>query len=158
MIACSLKIFTILPDAVIQSASSPCRRKVSLKLTADPHFLINLPMPFSTPVTHCGAVAPCRARGSGRGSCRGHRRGGRLDGPVPFICTRRGHRSLSSPCAVLDPRDSLRRCRSLQGSRLWPRILSWPPARRPARRSRPLHLHPPWSQVTLLSLCRSRPP
>jgi hypothetical protein len=77
MIACSLKIFTILPDAVIQSASSPCRRKVSLKLTADPHFLINLPMPFSTPVTHCGAVAPCRARGIfGLAGGRAPRRGG----------------------------------------------------------------------------------
>ena len=51
-----------------------------------------LPVQCPSPVTHCGAVAPCRARlrGSGHGSCRGHRRGGRLGGPTPFTWTRPG--------------------------------------------------------------------
>jgi hypothetical protein len=62
-------------------------------------------------VTHFSAVAPCRARGSGRESRRSNRRGGRLDGPVPLTCARDGLRSVQPPLsAILVFSDLLHRC------------------------------------------------
>jgi hypothetical protein len=69
--------------------------------------------------THFSAVAPCRARCSGRESRRSHRRGGRLDGPVPFTCARRAGGGLWSEhpplSAMLVSGASLERCRPVQG-------------------------------------------
>jgi hypothetical protein len=102
--------------------------------------------------THFSAVDSCRARGSGRKS---RPSSGRLDGPVPSICTRAGLRLAQPPSAVLFFGDSLQRCRPVQGPRLRPRIPSQPPTRRPARRTRPLHLRQRRTQVRASpSFCR----
>ena len=115
------------------------------------------PAQCSSPVTHLSAVA--RARCSGRGS---RRCGGRNDGPVPFPCTCGRLRSARPPLSsMLVSGDSLQRCRPVQGPQLRLLILSQPPTRRRARRTRPPHLHPRRAQVQprrflgILQLCAS---
>ena len=68
----------------------------------------------SSPVTHCGAVAPCRARGSGRGSWRGHRRGGPPPTRRPALRSR--PTQLGPPKAQVSPLNPL--SGSLRSARL----------------------------------------